>query len=496
MRFIRVLCVIALVLGFTAVAYAETQSVKVSGDITVRGIFRNNYDYVGQGSVDKVVREAVGATSEHAAAVVDARTGVQGPEQTWIMSVAALQIDADLTDNVSTCIRILNQRDWDRQTKDINEWTTLYPNGLGGYTEVNGDLGIYLDLAYVQLKDFIYSPLTLTIGRQDLWFGKGFIVGLNQQNPQMTLSAPEYTDINSFDAIKAVLDYNPWTITAFYSKIYENAVQAKDDINLSGVNIGYKFDQYKAEAETYWFFKADNSIEKYGGNKGNNDVHTMGLRGSGDPIDWITLMGEGALQFGSYVTTRFQRNERDRSAYAFDFGAECRYFTDKFAWKPKFGSEFIIYSANQPEENPAEVAGTYTGWNPMYRGKFDSAIREFVGRYYETAQYPPNGKYYKSCEDAAFTNQQQWIFRGSVQPVESLTVAANYNLFWNLQPYDPTNTTKTQGFLGHELDIQYTWDYTEDVSFGLLTGWFMPGEVYINQDDIATDVVGTVKVSF
>jgi hypothetical protein len=54
------------------------------------------------------------------------------------------------------------------------------------------------------------------------------------------------------------------------------------------------------------------------------------------------------------------------------------------------------------------------------------------------------------------------------------------------------------GFIGNELDVQAIWDYTEDVSFGLLMGWFMPnGDVYYGgNNDTASDIVGTVKVSF
>ena len=56
---------------------------------------------------------------------------------------------------------------------------------------------------------------------------------------------------------------------------------------------------------------------------------------------------------------------------------------------------------------------------------------------------------------------------------------------------------KTKGFVGQELDLSANWDYTEDVSFGLLAGWFIPGEVYYDgKADPATDLVGSVKVSF
>lgn len=491
MKFLKVLSVLAIALCLTASVYAETQSVKVSGDLTMRGIYRYAYGY--EGAPDE------GNTGT--------RTGITGPDQSWIMSAAEVEIDADLTDNVQTVIRLLNQRDWNVNGKSITSATTLAPNGRGGYTPNGDEFDVMVNLAYVTLKDFIYSPLTLTVGRQNLWFGKGFIVGANQQNPGSgpginnmlgtgNLASPEYTAMNSFDAVKAVLDFDPWTITGIYSKIYEDSVRANDDVDLWGANVGYKFDAYKGEAEGYWFFKKSNEIDHWGGIKSDNDVHTLGLRGSFDPINVITLAAEGAYQAGQYVGSRLQINNRDRSAWALDVSGEWRYLVDKYSWKPKLGAEYIYYSGNKAEDSKAIAAGDYEGWDPMFRGKFDSAIREFVGRFYSTARYPVSTTAVPSTADASFTNQHQAVLMASIQPIESLTLKGNVNFFWNEEKYVET-VNKSQGYVGSEVDLQALWDYTEDVSFGLLGAWFIPGEVYYdNRNDIATDIVGTVKVSF
>jgi hypothetical protein len=58
---------------------------------------------------------------------------------------------------------------------------------------------------------------------------------------------------------------------------------------------------------------------------------------------------------------------------------------------------------------------------------------------------------------------------------------------------------KDLGYVGTELDLGATWDYTEDVSFNLVAGWFVPGQVYYNDQATAataSDVVASVKVSF
>jgi len=100
-------------------------------------------------------------------------------------------------------------------------------------------------------------------------------------------------------------------------------------------------------------------------------------------------------------------------------------------------------------------------------------------------------------------NQYQVIFRGSLQPMDSLKLNGNLNLFWNQYAYSARDT-RTNGYVGTELDLGATWDYTEDVQFGLVMGYFVPGDVYWNRrmelgdkgSNTATDVVGTVKVSF
>jgi hypothetical protein len=544
MKLLRVLSVVALVALLAAgSAYAETQNVKVSGDLAIRGFIRDCY--AGNQSFNNTPMEEW--TSQTGAQVNPGgpatREGVSRSNSSWFMSTTELQIDADLTDNVSTCVRLLNQRDWNAAkghgyTQNTTPVSSIGSGGFGhtytrggyglaGYADDPNEFAVDLELAYLTLKSFLYSPLTVTIGRQNLWFGKGFIVGANQRvrnaefygtdgYPQ-PISAPEYTALNAFDSIKAVLDFDPWTLTGIYSKIWQNDIRSDDGLDLWGVNVGYKFDSYKGESEVYWFFKRDKQVQQYFEKINGNDIHTIGWRGSFDPIDIVTLYGELAGQFGTYAGNAWQVNRRSRIAGALDVGGECRYFTDKWAWKPKLGFEYIWYSGNKDEniiQNSGQVNySNYTGWDPMFRGKTDSLIREFIGRYYYSSQYPfQNANYYNS-RDNSFQNQHQVIFKGSLQPMDSLKLTGNLNMFWNQESY-LWFTDKARGYVGTELDLGATWDYTEDVSFNLVAGWFAPGGVYMHETNnertgtpqlvngtnesaaTATDIVASVKVSF
>jgi len=68
--------------------------------------------------------------------------------------------------------------------------------------------------------------------------------------------------------------------------------------------------------------------------------------------------------------------------------------------------------------------------------------------------------------------------------------------------------------VGNEIDIEMNYEYTEDVTFGLLTAWFWSGDAYavpehvdetfppapgtaiLKAKDVASEVVASCKVSF
>ena len=503
MKFLRIMCVVALLVAVSAIAYAETQSVKVSGDIALRAFARDNYDL----NNDDAAPAGNGSESNQWA--------------NYLTSTAEVQIDADLTDNVSGVIRLYNQREWGDQnatalaTDELGQVRAPYDNAVSTRASAAGantfDVGV--DLAYIELKEFLYSPLTLRIGRQDLWFGRGFIVGANLQDPTGGFWPMEYTAQRSFDAVRATLDYDPWTIDGVYAKIRENYRRSDDDINLWGANVGYVFDEYNAEAEAYWWYKN----QRFTGSGFNiappattmtvingadsNDINTVGARGSFDPIEDWTIALEGAYQFGEYAgvynravaATANQTNRRKRSAWAIDAMIECRYWQDDFAWRPVIGAEYIYYSGEEDIGNEIDqTSGLYHGWDPMYRGKFDTAIREFQNVFYRTAM----------ASTPSNTNQHQILVRGSVEPTDSLTCEALYGHFWldkrfaeNAVMATPETAKKN---VGDEVDLKVTWDYTEDVQFSLLCAFFFPGDHFSSGggNDTATDLVGTVKLSF
>ena len=175
--------VLALGLVLTVPAFAETQNVKVSGSLDIYSFYRSDFDLrknndaglVPAGTAVPAGGGAVGSGLNRSDADQYFRTDTQ------------IQIAADLTDNVSTVINLVNQRDWN--AVQFNAPGTGNLALTTGTRNTDTAFDIELDLAYVQMKEVFFSPLSLTLGRQDISFGRGFILGWNPQDNHFSIQA-------------------------------------------------------------------------------------------------------------------------------------------------------------------------------------------------------------------------------------------------------------------------------------------------------------------
>jgi len=497
MKLLKGLAVLALVMAFAVPAYAETQSIKLSGDLAVRYIGRDDYDF---NSYDNDTADTDGS---------------------YFMTNAEVQLDADLTDNVGVTVRLVNQHDWNVSAisgegntihNDVDPNNVVGAGAIDGVQDNYGEFDVLVDLAYVTLKEFFFTPLTVKIGKQDIYFGKGFIIGANYEDPNGQISADEFTSFTSFKAIRATWDMEPWTIDGVFAMIEENEVQADDDEQLYGVNIGCDLSEYKnAEVELYYWYLRDDEIPDFVRGQERNSIHTWGTRGSYDPHEDITMWGEVAIQRGEYLHDAAQGEARKREAWACDLGMESRLWQEQYAWRPVLGAEYIFYSGQNGHESG--IGSDFHGWNRMFRGKVDSAIHEWYNVFYT------NGM---STTDRADTNLHQFIVMGSIEPMDNLSIDGRFVHFRaheNAVNYGTAGIAhlsagQDEKHIGDELDIELTYDYTEDVTFGLLTAWFWSGEYYavpeevdnnqsiaagmdiLHDKDVASEIVASCKVAF
>ncbi|MBI4352286.1 MAG: alginate export family protein, partial [Candidatus Omnitrophica bacterium] len=268
--------------------------------------------------------------------------------------------------------------------------------------------------------------------------------------------------------------------------INENSHDPEDDIDLYIVNVNYKFAEYNAVAEGYWVSELDKATLAGATGTRDNDTHTIGGRVQFDPISQITLGGELAYQFGDYRATTTV-GARDRGAWGLDLFGTYRWDN---TWKPEITVEYVLFSG----ENDLGGGSTqdYGAWNSLYRGKFWTAYADFREFVYATSD---------AGDTSATTNQQFIQVKGSLKPMEDLMLEGSFTYLWFDEDIHTTATDPNSGSrddqIGWEIDLQAIYDYTEDVSFGTVVAWFVPGDFYRSPNDAtAVDVVSSVKVTF
>lgn len=441
---------LAFVVGIAFAAYAEVQNVKVSGDLNMYGIARNNFG-------------------------LDSKAGLK--DERAFASIVRVRVDADLTDNVSTTVRLLNDRYWGNQDDDA--------------TTNNSKIDI--DLAYATLKEFLYSPLTLTIGRQELRFGNAMIIGTSFPESAPTSSAFggagrdwDLSTRKSFDAVRATLNYDPLVIDVVLAKVSEKVLNNNDDINLYGINANYMLDK-KTTIEGYVWAKETRkkNYQVASGHSKSDKVIVPGVRIAGAPLDALTYSVEAAYQLGKYNTGALSKTDvQSRGA----FGGEVMvsYNLKNVKYSPTVTGIYCFFQGNKGNKN------YYRGWDPMFEDQKTGDIA-----------------------NALIPQSNAHVLGGNVvfKPKDDLTVKGEYFAYWWDKKYGDKQVLQTlrgdtitmnhKKYVGSEIDATLTYDYTEDVQFNLLGGIFMPGGAFDKQDctdhgnrSVATELVGSMKVTF
>jgi len=433
----KVLFLVVLALVLVAMpAFASVQNVKVSGDIDSTFVYRNQFD-LGH----------------------EATTWVGNQKQNFFMTQTKLRVDADLTDKVSTTVQLLNERAWGVEAANAN----------------NSNAEVDLNLAYVTIKEMLYSPLTVVVGRQAFAYGNSFVI--DSEGPNNTTVAGGLQGVardlskrRAMDAIRAILDYNPLTIDLVYAKVNANNLLStgatKDDINLYGTNVNYKLgDKYNTVLEGYFWTKIDNSISVVGTKA--NTVYMPGVHASTNPIQGLMLSGEVAVQKGVNSTTGGPTNAK-REGLAYQGIASYQL---PFEATKKYAPVATAVYTHVSGDKTSTASTKNRAWDPMFenqgRGKIYNAIFNLTDANIVTA-------------------------KGSLKPIEDVTLSAEWNavlldktlqggLLPMVQPDTQTTWNQTmtsKKLLGNEYDLSLAYAYTEDVTIGATLGLFRPGSAF------------------
>ncbi len=473
-----------LVLAVAAVpAMASVQNVKISGDVDSTYFIRNNFD-LGAG--------ASGSSS-----------GDGDNKNDVFITQTRLRVDADLTDQVSATIALINERAWGDSTTDT------------------AGTDIDLNLAFVTLREMLYSPMTVVIGRQEFHYGNSLVMdtaGTNNGAPGdsgLLGVANDLTKQTAQDAIRVIFDYNPLTFEVFFSQIDQKTVTAAgeddDDINLWGFNSTYDLgDDMDTQVEAYFFAKVD----KFKGEVGsgavavdNTDtIYLPGVRVSTNPLEGLNLQLEYAHQSGTKTdpgsTASAIPDNQQRNANAAQVIANYQVPVME-DYKPVLQGVFTYVSGDNDatgsviSSDSDSTRSEYNAWDPFFEnqggGTIYSAILDLTNLFVYnvslqanpmedvTAKVSWTGLYLAQDNvGTSFTLKQPGGGTGS-SPGTSTSVAAKDG----------------KDEVGHEVDVELVYDYTEDVQIGAKAGWFFAGDLFGEANEkTATQALANVNVNF
>jgi len=424
----RLLVAVAVV-AMAIPAFSAVESVKVGGDITIYGIKRVNM-YMPWGVAPYTWGE---------------------DSLDFFQTSARVYVQAMLTDNVEAMVRLINERVWWGPWAE-DEWE---------YYDQQSD--ILLDLAYIKVSDLMTPGLVLTVGRQEIQFGEGLVVGSAYQpyragyypSGGTWLPAEDLGLQKAFDAIRVDYTFNqvPVDVTAFMAKIYENF--DNDDYNLYGVNLGFKAGDV-ARIEGYYVRLQDMSDV-------DENVTTAGVRATGS-VAGFDLKGEYARQFGEW-------GGWDNEGWALLLGGQYN-FTQS-AMKAYVKAQLNLYSGYD--------GGTD---NTQWLTFFPSNVASRVGaiNYILAANNPMDG----------LSNARIINVGGGIRPVEKVGLSLDW--------FNATLMEDRGGedAVGNEIDAALTYNYSEDLTFGLQYGILLTGDYLeaVGFNDDPWQLIASMKLVF
>ena len=413
MSMLKKMLVAVAVIAMAIPAFAAVESIKVGGDITTYGIGRYNFDW-------------------------------SDGHDHFLQTSTRVYVNAALTDNVEAMVRLINERMWDRNFngEDTNS--------------------INLDLAYIKVSDLGIAGLDLTVGRQEIQFGEGLVVGsayvpgYSYPNGNTWIVAEDLGLQRAFDAIR--VDYKgtaPVDVTAFMAKIIEK-VDTNRDRNLYGVNVGFDI-QDTARLEGYYVRYQLMSTDNF-------SLGTIGLRATGD-VAGLGLKGEFAKQLGKWYP-----GGRDNEGWALLLGGEYNFDA---AVSGNIHANLNLFSGY-------DGSGDNTEW--ITRFPYNTGSR--IG--------PINYVLITDWAIEMLNNARVINVGAAVNPVEKICI--NFD-WWNVNLMEEAwaGDDKT---IGNEIAAGITYNYTEDLCFGLQYGVLLTGDALGMFDNDPWQLIASMKVAF
>jgi len=368
-----------------------------------------------------------------------------------------------------------------RLTSEPREW--LRP---AGYTTYRGNEGMawyygIFDAINLQWKNAASLPMTITVGRQDLFLGDGWLVAEGTpydgswttfiDSARLTYNFKEQHTF--VDAIGIIQD--AWN-NGWMPILNASGATTLTEQNEKGAILNIANSSLPAANLTgYFIYKHDDFVAKYGDNA---DIYTFGGRVSGLVQEHWKYSVEGAYQYGNkqdpslnkdgvnpYLSPAAQTTGfRDMNAYAAN--TKLTYlFNDKLNNQVSLSYEFI--SGDNPNTKNDEMFDVLWGRWPRWSeiGLYIYAPEARVGQEGNLNRFGPT-----------------W----SLNPMKNMTFSASYYVLWSQEDAAtraaaPGLFTQSGSFRGHFVQAVLKYTFGKHMAGHLWSEFLFPGDYYVTR---------------
>ncbi|MBN1456936.1 MAG: alginate export family protein [Sedimentisphaerales bacterium] len=331
----------------------------------------------------------------------------------------------------------------------------------------NGNEGAF-DAFNLKVRNVFDLPLTLTVGRQDLFFGKGWLVA---EGTPLDASKTGY-----FDALRATYELDRDSIFDFVYIDQKSSSDARlkpinnDESSIAEtdergmvVNLANKLND-TTQASGYYIWKQDMK-HNFIASGTNKDIHTFGGLYEHVIDDNWDYWAEGAIQTG-------HRNHKDIEAYGLN--SKLNYsFNDAQNTTVYLGYEYLS------GDNPG-TPGTYEGFDPLW-GRWDR-LGTLACDIYGTRE---------GRRPAELSNMHRLGMGWHADLTEKVDLGINYHLLWVAENQVGSGITTTGAkFRGQIAELTTNYKHNKFMTSQILLELFGPGPYYA---DINNDITAYLR---
>ncbi len=367
----------------------------------------------------------------------------------------SIWLSADASEKVSGYVKLSNQN---------------YGEGIT-FADDNNSNKVFVDNAYIDVKDMFDLPIDARIGRQNVMYGTGFVLFDGQS---------QFASTSIYlDGVKLSWKINDnVTLDGLYFKDeeIERANTDQDDITVGGAYLTAKECPFTgAKSELYALNRHDETLGK--------DIWMYGLRLSDKFESGFDYSLEGAIQKGDAA------EDVDQDAFGYKLGAG--YTFTKADMKPRVYVGYSFLSGDEdPTDDDSERWDTFYGGWPQFG---DIVAWKFLNL--------PNA--IANTYDPTFSELSSTTAEAVYSNFGLFTIGASANLFKNFSAdisYSLMTADETQnGFDDDIADIYQAtlkYQYSDKLSFSVYGALFDAGDAFGDDADNATEVFWEANYMF